>query len=114
MTTGITSAHALEISCTASNQQATIKDGQIVVIGDQVAVPVQVLQGAQLTHPQIWVKIGNSQVNVSFNKGDEFEKQTYLKMSFDDLDSTVYNLKDSLYMLEKNGIRFQCNVKKEQ
>ena len=106
----LSTVHAIEITCTANNKQVTMKDGQIIIIGDEVTVPIDAKGSAFLTAPQTWTNLGQSKMSVSFQQDNEYSKQTYLQMELDDITSTVYDLKPSLYMLEKNGIRFQCLV----
>lgn len=106
----LSTVNAIEITCTASNKVASTKDGQIVIIGDEVTVPIHFKGHALLTNPQTWTNLGHSKMSVSFQQDNEYSKQTYLQMELDDITSTVYDLKPSLYMLEKNGIRFQCLV----
>jgi hypothetical protein len=101
-------AAAFEINCSASNQTAVVdRSGKIVRVGEKVDVPVEVLSGPFASQPQ-YASIAGSKVSVVFHAGSDYETQTLLKMNLDDVTSTVYDVKTSNYMLEKNGIIFQC------
>lgn len=100
-----------KVECSVSNQTVQIINGEIVIVGDKFNVPVEILDLSippGLSYPP--VQIGSSQVRVRYSLGNEFEKQSYLQMFFDDFTSTIYDVKDSLYSLEMRGVHFQCLV----
>ena len=104
------SAQETMITCTVSNQTAQMIDNTIVVVGKKLDVPVEILSPGLpgLSRPP--VQLDGKEIRANYYAGSEFEKQTFLQMSIDGVDSTIYDVKPSLYSLALEGIHFQCLV----
>lgn len=70
-------------------------------------VPVVVIHGSEVAEPKTVVLNGIT-VSAIFQAGDRFDPQTYLSMQLDDINTIVYDVKESLYIMTRDKVRFQC------
>jgi hypothetical protein len=82
--------------------------------GTKISVPVAVAEGAfDVKEQPVTFKGGT--FSVLWQKGDQFETQTSLRMKFDNSTSTMYDFVldghfGPINVIEHNGVRFQCWV----
>ena len=93
-----------------SSEKLTLESLKCSVDGggaDRVDVPVQsgVGQLSKFTNHK------GHKVAVGFFRGDEFESQQLLELTLDGSTSSIYDPKESLYILtNEKGVRLQCYV----
>lgn len=98
------------ITCSVSNQTAQVIDNAIVIVGEKLDVPVETLIVSLPGLSQPAVRLDGKEIRVKYYAGNDFEKYAFLQMSIDRINSTIYDVKPSLYSLAFEGLQFQCLV----